>query len=268
MYPIALLATYNEARFIRACLMNLIQQGFQVYLIDNESTDDTVVIARQWCGRGLIGIESLSRCGQFTWSRILARKEELAMELQADWFMHVDADEMRLAPVGSPTIAAALTAVEHAGCNAVNFVEFTFVPTQEQPNHDHRYFQVTMRRYYPFQPMFPHRLNLWKRQQGRVDLVTSGGHRVGFPGLRMFPASFPMRHYLFLSREHAIEKYLRRQYDAAELARGWHRGRAGLKEHQIRLVGEQRLRRYVGDAGLDGTEPFSRHPLFADGAIS
>ena len=131
------------------------------------------------------------------------------MELDGDWFMHVDADEIRLPPPGAATIAEALTAVEAAGFNAVNFLEFTFVPTIEHPEHDHPEFQETMRWYYPFLPSFPHRLNLWKRQPERVQLVPAGGHRVAFTGLRRFPTSFPMRHYLYLSREHAIEKIYR-----------------------------------------------------------
>jgi glycosyltransferase involved in cell wall biosynthesis len=61
---IALLASYNEERFIAGCLENLIGQGLQVYLIDNESTDNTVAIAERYAGRGLIGIETLPRAGR------------------------------------------------------------------------------------------------------------------------------------------------------------------------------------------------------------
>ena len=35
--------------------------------------------------------------------------------------------------------------------------------------------------YYPFLPSFPHRLNAWKKQPLKVDLASSGGHRVDFP---------------------------------------------------------------------------------------
>ena len=54
---IALLASYNEERFIAG-------QGLQVYLIDNESTDNTVAIAERYAGRGLIRIETLPRAGR------------------------------------------------------------------------------------------------------------------------------------------------------------------------------------------------------------
>jgi len=263
MHAVALLAAYNEQRFIRACVENLICQGFAVYLIDNASTDATTTIAADYLGRGLIGMETLPRLGQYTWANILARKEELAMELEGDWFMHVDADEIRLPPKGFASIVEALVSVEEAGFNAVNFLEFSFVPTLESPHHDHSDFQDSMRSYYAFLPTFPHRLNLWRSQPDRVDLVSSGGHCVQFPGLRLYPRSFPMRHYIYLSREHAIEKYIERRYDPQELARGWHRARAALRREDIGLLSEKALRRYTSDTALDPSDPLTQHPLFA-----
>ncbi|MGH9381139.1 MAG: glycosyltransferase family 2 protein, partial [Thermoanaerobaculia bacterium] len=212
--------------------------------------------------RGLVGIESLPRHGAYRWRSILERKEELAAELDADWFLHVDADELRLPPSSEQSLAEAFAGVDDAGFNAVNFFEFTFVPTRQSPDHDHPEFLDTMRWYYPFQPTFPHQLKAWKRQTERVDLTSSAGHLVGFPGLRMYPQSFPMRHYLFLSQAHAMSKYVQRAYDAEELARGWHRLRSRLRPEHIVLQEESELRRYVSDDLLDPSDPLVRHPLF------
>ena len=52
MRVVAILATYNEERFIAPCLENLFRQGIQAYLIDNDSRDQTVAIARRYLGRG------------------------------------------------------------------------------------------------------------------------------------------------------------------------------------------------------------------------
>jgi hypothetical protein len=120
-----------------------------------------------------------------------------------------------------------------------------------------------MRWYYPFLPSFPHRLNAWKRQPAPVELAWSGGHQVRFSGLHMYPESFPMRHYLFLSVPQAVEKYVRRSYDATELASGWHRARAGLQVETITLQSESELRVYRGDDELDASNPLRKHPLFA-----
>lgn len=263
MRIVALLATFDEERFVAPCIEHLVSQGVDVYLIDNESTDATVDIAESYRGRGLVGVETFPRSGRYSWRALLDRKAELATTLDADWFLHVDADEIRLPPRAGLTLAEAFAGVEARGYNAVNFQEFTFVPTLEAPDHDHPRFQETMRRYYPYLPSFPDRLNAWKRQELPVDLATDGGHRVRFPGLSMYPEPFPMRHYLFLSVDHAVRKYVERVYDPAEVEAGWHRRRAALRAEQIELMPERDLREYVSDDELDPSEPWTEHPLFA-----
>ena len=260
---VALLAAYDEERFIANCIEHHAAHGIETYLIDNESTDATVEIAERYRGRGLAGLETFPRSGSYRWLGLLARKAELASTLEADWFLHVDADELRLPPHSRVTLSEALVAADREGYNAVNFLELTFVPTLEEPVHDHPRYVETMRRYYAFLPVFPHRLNAWKRQDGPVDLVTHGGHRVEFPGLRMYPESFPMRHYLFLSIEHAKRKYVERRYDAAEVEGGWHRKRAALREEDLALVSGSELREFVSDDRLDTSDPLTEHPLFA-----
>lgn len=260
---LAVLATYNEQRFVGACIENLTRQGFETYLLDNESTDRTVEIARQYRGRGLIAIESLPRDGVYRWERILQRKVEIAQISGHDWFMHVDADEIRLPPPRFRTIQEALGEVDSQGYNAVNFSELCFVPTREEPDHDHAQFQHTMRWYYAIRPFPNNRLNLWKRQPASPDLATSGGHQIDFPGLRVYPIDFPMRHYLFLSAAHAKEKWVDRHYDPQELERGWHRSRAQLQASAIRLQRAEELRLYRSDRELDASEPLQAHPVFA-----
>jgi hypothetical protein len=260
---VALLAAHDEERFVGGCIEHLAAHGVETYLIDNESTDATVAIAGSYEGRGLVGIETFPRAGSYPWLGLLARKAELAATLDADWFLHVDADEIRLPPRGGVTLAEALGEADREGCNAVNFLELAFVPTREHPEHDHPRYLETMRWYYPYLPRLPDRLNAWKRQEAPVDLVSSGGHVVGFPGLRAYPVPFPMRHYLFLSVEHAIRKYVEREFDPAEVEAGLHRRRAALRREDIALQPEAELRRYVSDDQLDTSEPLPYHPLFA-----
>ncbi|MEZ5582916.1 MAG: glycosyltransferase family A protein [Candidatus Competibacteraceae bacterium] len=264
MRIIALLATYNEGRFIRQCIEQLLKQGVEVYVIDNESTDVTPAVAREYFRQGVVGIETLKRRDMYSWRPILQRKEQLADTLEADWFMHVDADEVRLPSHPGQSLSEALDEVDRQGYNAVNFQEFTFVPTAEDPDHDHPAYLRTMRWYYPFLPAFPHRLNAWKKPAPgvRVELAWSGGHQVRFPGLRMFPQSFVMKHYLFLSPAHAIEKYVRKTYDPAEVASGWHGGRARLTPQDIVLLSASQLRHYLDDDRLDASNPETSHFLF------
>jgi len=260
---VAILAAYNEERFIGGCLEHLFEQGVEAYLIDNCSTDRTVEIAERYLGRGLVGIETFPRAEVHKWQQILERKEELAATLEADWFIHLDPDEIRLPPRSDRTLAQALAEVEAQGYNAVNFMEYVFIPTLEAPDHDHPRFQQTMRWYYPFQRSFPewrpHRRNAWKRQPEKVDLAGRAGHRVRFPGLRMYPEFFKMRHYIFLSVPHALGKYMSRKQDSAALQKGWASFRAGLTPEKIKLPSQKELRHYTSDDELDPSDPRTQH---------
>ena len=74
---VAIIATYNESRFIAGCLEHLFTQGVEAYLCDNDSTDDTVAIASRYLGSGLRGIERIPRDGTFRWREILQREPQI-----------------------------------------------------------------------------------------------------------------------------------------------------------------------------------------------
>ncbi len=261
MQVLAILAAYNEERFIGGCLEHLFEHGVEAYLCDNQSTDDTVAIAERYLGAGLLGIEEIPRDGTYRWRQILRRKEELASELSADWFLHLDPDEVPLPPRSDQTLAEALAEADASGCNAVDFSEFAFVPTREDPYHDHADFRRTMRWYYPFAPNPLHRVIAWKRQPQPVDLASSGGHVVRFPDWRLSPRRFRLCHYLFLSREHAVSKWVDKVYDPDEVHDGWHGWRATLTAGGVRLPPQAALRTALTDDDLDSSSPRTTHWL-------
>ena len=255
---VAIIAAYNEERFIAECLAHLLANGVEAYLCDNESTDRTVQIAESFLGRGLRGIETLPRDGTYRWKQILARKEQLAGELTADWFIHLDPDEIPQSARPGQTLADAFGEADAAGYDAVEFSELCFVATREAPDHDHPEYRRTMRWYYPFAPRPLHRVIGWKRQP-QVDLATSGGHQASFAGRRISPQRLWLRHYLILSHGHALRKYVHRRYDASEVRNGWHGWRARLKSNQIRLPSQTELRFTADDGDLDASSPRSKH---------
>ena len=280
MRIVAILASYNEQRFIRACLEHYLQQGIEVYLLDNDSTDGTLDIAREYLGRNLIGIERIPRNGMYVWQDILKRKEEIADRLKADWLMHADPDEIRVAPDSRQTLAEAIADVDRQGYNAINFMEYTFIPVRESSEHDNDRFQDTMKWYYPFAQRHPHRLNAWKKQPRSwrgpkalmreivrnkrlppsVNLHNSGGHIVSFPGIRPYPVDFKLKHYIVLSLDHAIQKYVKKVYAPKEVesAHGW---RATVQEHDFLLPSQSQMRLYTSDDELDPGNPLKEHLL-------
>ena len=255
------MAVRNEERVLAASLAHLREQQVSVYVLDHGSSDASRRIAERFRGRGVVEIEDLPYGGEFDHQSILRRKEALAAELDADWIVHLDADEFRVASQPRRTVADALREAGEAGYNAVNFLEFTFIPTREEPDHDHPAFLQTMRHYYAFLPAFPHRMNAFKRQDGPVDLHTRYGHRVSFPGLRLAPRSLYMRHYLYLSADHALEKYGGQRWPADEVAKGLHAWRTGLRREHLSHPSRDELRRYRTDHALDPSNPRRRHHI-------
>jgi hypothetical protein len=261
MRIIAILGVYNEERFIKQCLEHLFNQGLEVYLIDNNSTDNTVELARQYLHRGLLNIETLERDGLVRHKVMMRRKQELAATLDADWFMHVDADEFMTSPLPNTTLAQALALADSQGFNIINFFEFDFYPVQESPDHEHENFLETMRWYHPFTPRFPNLMRAWKRQPQTVDLVTSTGHLPQVPGRRMWPTSLFMRHYQCLSVEHAIRKYTAHGWDPVSVKAGmdW---RPKLGPEMIKLPSQAEMRIYTTDDQLDPTDPRPTHYMY------
>ncbi|QSX78920.1 glycosyltransferase family A protein [Agrilutibacter solisilvae] len=265
---VAVLAARNEERFLKTCLENLFRQGVEVYVCDNGSTDRTVEIAKAYLGAGVIGIEHIPFDGTYQWERILQRKEALFRELDADWLMHVDADEIHLPPPGHASIAAAIAAADAQGYEAVEFAEFTFLPTREAPDHDHPDFVQQLRTYYPFRPRSPHCVRAFRKQPVPMEIAWSGGHHVRFqaPGKPvqppLFPEQFRMKHYIFLSADHASRKYPGRKYHDDEVNRlRWHGWRPRLRTEQIALPSAAHLRTTANDDDLDSTSPWTKHWL-------
>ncbi len=285
MKIIAILASYNEERFIRACLQHYLEQGVEVYLMDNESTDNTVAIAKEFLDKNVIGIETIPRKGVYSWNKILRRKEEIVDTLDGDWYMHADPDEIRFPPKPGQTIAEAIQQVDQEGYNAINFMEYTFLPVKEFPNHDTPNFQNSMQWYYPFAPRHPHRLNAWKKQKQQwvglkksvkelfhhrrllppsINLTSSGGHLVKFNNLKPYPQDFILKHYIVLSLDHAIQKYVHKTYDPKETDSG-HGWRANAKEYSFLLPSQSQMRKFISNEKLDPSNPLSKHLIIKPG---
>ena len=226
---VALIAAYNEADVLPAVIGDLVDQGVGVYLIDNRSTDATADVARAFADRGLIGVETFPPAGEadegFAWRRILERKEQLALELDADWFIHHDADEFRESPWPGVGLGEAIGIVDRLGYNAIDFAVFNFWPSDEsfRAGDDPR---EKLARYLPGDEWDRVQIKCWKRQgEKRVDLAADGGHDARFPGREVFPIRFVLRHYPIRSRAHARRKILEERlprFRAEEREIGWH----------------------------------------------
>jgi hypothetical protein len=233
---IAIIAAYNEADIIGQVVSDLIAQGVDAYVIDHGSTDGTVAALQPYLGRGLRAIEPFPRDdNRFAWERLLQRKEVLARELAADWFVHHDADEFRESPWRELSLRDAIQRVDTLGYNAVDFALFNF-----QATHDGFRAGDDVRAAFPFydrhQAWDRVQIRCWKKTESAIDLASSGGHEVRFDGRAVFPIRFVLRHYPIRGQAHGERKvFEERRFIDAERDRGWHVQYDGLQSGQTLL---------------------------------
>jgi hypothetical protein len=178
---IAIISAFNEGDIISAVIRHLVENGIDVYLLDDHSTDDTVQKAKYWLGRGLLNIETFT-CdemrggnldGVFALTSILRRKEELANELRADWLINHDADEIRESPWPNTTLKDAIQWVDKLGYNCIDHHIINFPPVDDG-------FRATddPRTYFTHWEQAPEidkvRRNAWKATDKPVSLAPSG----------------------------------------------------------------------------------------------
>ncbi|MFH1132668.1 MAG: glycosyltransferase family 2 protein, partial [Pseudomonadota bacterium] len=229
---VAIISVFNEEDIIRASVKDLIENGIKVYLLDHGSTDQTVSCVEDFIGHGILSIERFpedckmtnASTEEYCWRKILQRKEQLAAELDATWFIHQDADEFRESPWTGVSLFDGIRLVDQLGFNIIDFSVLDFVPTNDNifnPGDDPRqvfpYYQIsnTCNRV---------QLRCWKKQKGALDLASSGGHEAVFAGRSIFPIRFLLRHYPFRSQAHGerkLSKERRPRYLKEEQKRGW-----------------------------------------------
>ena len=225
---VAVMHVYNERDIIISSLKHLISQGIEIYVVDNWSTDGTYEMVQSLIGRGVVQVERFpnprpAEAHSFELSNQLKRTEALSKMLDANWFIHYDADEIRESPWSQLTLRDAIYYVEQCGFNAIDHTVIEFFPVDDsyQPETDTcSYFQ-----YYKFsdrQGDFS-RINAWKNTGQTISLAHMAGHDVKFDGRRVFPYKFLFRHYRFRTPEQAAIKIRDRQTQTniRDRLRGW-----------------------------------------------
>ena len=223
----AFVCAYNEEDVIPVTIRHLTEQGVEVHLIDNWSTDKTVERAVPFLGRGLHAITKFPPEGPsptYDWHALLTHVEDLSLRSGANWCIHYDADEIRESPWPHIRLRDALYRVEREGFNAVDHTCVVFHPSTQQPAVDGA---IDRFAWFEFGKRPGHLLQIkaWQQPNIRVRLAESGGHSADFPGRRVYPFKFLLRHYPIRSQEQGLLKILadrKPRWNIEERLRGWH----------------------------------------------
>jgi glycosyltransferase involved in cell wall biosynthesis len=220
----AIVPCFNERDVIVATVRRLVSQGIEVVVVDNESTDGSADLVREHFGTERVAVETWSANGTYELASLLRRIEQIAASHPADWIVMQDADEVRQPPWLGVSLRDALWTMQRRGFNAVDHTVLNFVPVpadrfaEGDPADALLHFDFGRHRGYF------HQIRAW-RNVGPVSLAQHGGHVAEFPGRRVAPYKFLLRHYPIRSQEHGLRKILverRPRWPPEELAKGWH----------------------------------------------
>src|SRR6185437_13259271 len=139
---VAFMPVYNEADILPFVLAHMREQGIDVHVLDNWSTDGTFEILMRTPGITVERFPASGPSDEFSSRDLQARVEELALHSDADWCMLSDADEWRRSSRDGERLVDAIARVDAEGFNCIDHQVFNFFCTDENwSGNPEEYFQ-------------------------------------------------------------------------------------------------------------------------------
>jgi hypothetical protein len=227
--PLAIVGTYNDEDVAPQTVFKLLEDGIDVHVLDNWSTDGTYEQLKVLSARfGRLSIERFPASGPtefHEWDAVLRRKEEIAVQHPERWIIHHDSDEIRRSPWAGISLRGGLYIAEQMQFTAIDFTVCEFRPVDDQFSAGMD--PETMIRHFEFGQRADHfeQVKAWRQGPDCVDLASSAGHQAWFDGRKVFPYKFILKHYPLRSPAQARRKvFIERRGRFAPRLRdqGWH----------------------------------------------
>ncbi|MEI7981767.1 MAG: glycosyltransferase family 2 protein [Bacteroidota bacterium] len=244
----AVIAVRNEAKYLPTTLRFLSDHKISIIILDHGSTDGTDKILESFHGSIIRKIQ-IPYKGYFSLTDQINEKSAIIETVDTDWVIHQDADEVLESPEPGESLREGIERIASEGCNAINFNEFVFIPTRSTPSYEEGDFYHSMLQYYFFENKPFRLMRAWKKSQ---DIqLSDGGHKLSSGKPLIFTdKNFNLRHYIVLSKEHAMKKYNQRKFSQEDLDKGWHRKRLEIPK-ELSLPDEKFLKRLPSSGSKD-----------------
>ena len=225
---LVIMTAYNEEDIISQSIHKLLQQGINVHVIENWSTDNTFQILKNLEKQELISLERFPLHGPskfFDLHALLTRVEQVSREIKADWYIHHDVDEIRTSPWPDYNLKQGIFRVDQEGYNSIDHNVIFFQPIDDgfiAGTDFESYFK-----YFEFCKMSVYFLQIkaWKNYGQDLSLADSGGHEVKFDGRKVYPYKFLLKHYPFRTKKQSRKKVFvdrKSRWNPMEKKKGWH----------------------------------------------
>ena len=205
-----ILFCYNEEHILAESVRHYLNQGIDLVLIDNDSSDSSVEIARSfqtdassYRGR-LIDIQRIETDG-YEWRKILQFACQYMHENLSDyeWILTIDADSFYYSPAREMPLLTFMDHMKGYGYNVIDGIWYDFRPTeQDDPSKSSH---AERMRFCKVEP--------WRVPQQKIftydpsiDFYTSWGHCCYRQKQRVAVIKFLYHHYPWVSLEHGRKK--------------------------------------------------------------
>lgn len=222
----AFVPCFNERDIVASTVGRLLEGGIEVVVLDDWSTDGSAELLEERFAGAPLQVRRFPQdgpTGTFDWAAMLRHIADLAAAHPADWVLRNDADEVRDAPWPGLTLRDGLWTAQLRGYDAVDHTVLDFRPVEEPVAGGDPIEQMVHWEYGRRDGHFK-QINAW-RNRGPVVFDAEGGHEAAFPGRRVLPYKFLLRHYPIRGQEHGTRKVLaerKPRFRADERAAGWH----------------------------------------------
>ncbi len=223
---LAIMHVYNEVDIIERSLEYLLSQEIYVHVLDNWSDDGTYELVKKIRSTYLdrVMIERFPDgeiVNEFNLFSQMIKTEEIARKCEYDWYIHYDADEMRVSPWMNCNLRDAIYCIDKMGYNLIDntVIDFKLTDSDQQD----LFMQDT---WFDFGRKKTHfeQTKTWKGSS-TVELARSGGHTAVIDNPKVFPLKFLNRHYPLRSISHAKKKIYKDRlprFEKEREKRGWH----------------------------------------------
>lgn len=208
----AIVTCFNEQDIIGQTIQYLIDQGINVHVIDNWSTDESFHIIEESAHTSeLVSYEKFPTNGPsetYDWEKLLTKVQMHSMAHceEFDWFIHHDADEVRESPFESISgLLSGIIVADLCHYNAIDFRVVNFHLTKDGFDGTQRVLDYFTHYSIGRGIGYRKQVKAWKSSSS-VDLASSGGHDVVVPERKVFPYRFLLRHYPMRSIAQAEKK--------------------------------------------------------------
>lgn len=202
---VAFLVVRYEGKCIERCLQYIYAQGIETCLIYQGCNNHPLEIPQHLIDQGVFRIEQIFGSDTEELENLILHKRKLAADIQADWFIHLDMDEIPEAPRPYISLLEGIQDADHQGYNTINFDEFIFVPADEKVSFEGKNYFQEMLHYYFIEPENRSLPRAWKKTTYPIDIRRNEGNSAIFPAQKVFPTPFRLRHYI-LNLQQGIEE--------------------------------------------------------------